>query len=264
MHKIKFAISCVISIFLILFVFTGISIYIERKDFMDLFMIVIFTIPTFFSIRYSFRKIKFLKETVEPTPNQINISNTIDYDSFSIEQIQNKYNISLEKASKIMDEIYKMGYVGEADGYQSRKLLCDEYSVWDYIETILDEYSNTQISQIPDYDSMEGHEFERFCASVLRRNRFFNVEVTQGSGDHGIDILAERDGITYAIQCKCYSSNIGNAAVQQAHTGKSIYKKDIAVVLTNRYFTKQAIEEAKVLGVKLWDRNKLNEMTNNG
>ena len=38
---------------------------------------------------------------------------------------------------------------------------------------------------------------------------------------------------------------------------KKIYKKDIAVVLTNRYFTDQAIEEAEELGVKLWDRDKL-------
>lgn len=110
------------------------------------------------------------------------------------------------------------------------------------------------------YDLMDGHQFEYFCADVLRKNNFSNVEVTRGSGDHGIDILAEKDSITYAIQCKCYSSNIGNAAVQQAHTGKSLYHKDIAVVLTNRYFTPQAKEEAAALGVKLWDRDKLNSM----
>ncbi|MCM1327273.1 MAG: restriction endonuclease [Lachnoclostridium sp.] len=109
---------------------------------------------------------------------------------------------------------------------------------------------------------MSGNEFEHFCADVLKENGFKNVEVTQGSGDHGIDILAEKDGISYAIQCKCYSSNIGNSAVQQAHTGKSLYHKDVAVVLTNRYFTPQAVEEAQALGVKLWDRDKLNEMIN--
>lgn len=113
------------------------------------------------------------------------------------------------------------------------------------------------------YDSMSGLEFEHFCADILTKNGFSKVEVTQGSGDHGIDILAEKDDISYAIQCKCYSSNIGNAAIQQAHTGKSLYHKDIAVVLTNQYFTHQAQEEAKALGVKLWDRNKLDEMINN-
>ena len=110
---------------------------------------------------------------------------------------------------------------------------------------------------------MNGLEFEHFCADILTANGFSNVEVTQGSGDHGIDILAEKYDITYAIQCKCYSSNIGNAAVQQAHTGKSLYHKDIAIVLTNQYFTQQAQEEANAPGVKLWDRNKLEELINN-
>ena len=73
-----------------------------------------------------------------------------------------------------------------------------------------------------------------------------------------------KNDISYAIQCKCYSDNVGNAAVQQAHTGKSLYHKDIAVVMTNRYFTSQAIEEAKALGVKLWDRDKLEEMVGRG
>lgn len=110
------------------------------------------------------------------------------------------------------------------------------------------------------FDDMDGYQFEKICAKILCENGFENVEVTQGSGDHGIDILAEKDDITYAIQCKCYSSDVGNAAIQQAYTGKGFYNKDIAAVMTNRYFTPHAIEEAKTLGVKLWDRNKLNEM----
>lgn len=130
------------------------------------------------------------------------------------------------------------------------------------LETQIDRMQENSVntSNIYSYDNMEGHQFEHFCADVLKNNGFINVEVTQGSGDHGIDILSEKDNITYAIQCKCYSSNIGNSAVQQAHTGKSLYHKDIAVVLTNRYFTPQAIDEAKSLGVKLWNRDKLNEM----
>lgn len=123
-------------------------------------------------------------------------------------------------------------------------------------------YESLKLANITlvDADCMEGHDFEYFCADLLRKNGFINVEVTQGSGDHGIDILSEKDDITYAIQCKCYSSNIGNAAVQQAHTGKSLYNRNIAVVMTNNYFTAQAKSEANTLGVKLWDRDKLKEL----
>ena len=107
---------------------------------------------------------------------------------------------------------------------------------------------------------MSGLEFEKFCAALLQDNAFNNVQVTQGSGDHGVDIFAEKYDITYAIQCKCYSGNVGNSAIQQVNAGKQFYKKDIAVVLTNRDFTQQAKEEAEILGVKLWDRKKLIEL----
>lgn len=111
-----------------------------------------------------------------------------------------------------------------------------------------------------DFDNMSGLEFERYCGYILEKNSFSEIKITQASGDHGIDILAEKCGINYAFQCKCYSNNVGNKAIQQAHTGKDLYHRDVAVVMTNRYFTKQAQEEAKQLGVKLWDRNKLLEL----
>lgn len=109
-------------------------------------------------------------------------------------------------------------------------------------------------------DIMDGHQFEYFCADLLRTNGFENVEVTQASGDYGIDVLAEKEDITYAIQCKCYSDNVGNHAVQEAHSGAAYYGRMVAVVMTNRYFTRAAKETATQLHVLLWDRDKLLQM----
>jgi len=111
-----------------------------------------------------------------------------------------------------------------------------------------------------DYDTMDGHEFEQYCAKLLKENGFSNVEVTSGSGDHGVDVLAERDGITYAVQCKRQSSNVGNKAVQEIFSGKDFYKRHIGVVFTNQYFTAAAKEAAERTGIVLWDRDKLNSM----
>lgn len=107
------------------------------------------------------------------------------------------------------------------------------------------------------FDIMEGHEFEYFCSELLKDNGCNEVSVTRGSGDHGIDVLASKNGMKYAIQCKCYSKNVGNKAVQEAFSGKEIYRANVAVVMTNRYFTKQAQEDARKLGVELWDRDKI-------
>ncbi len=109
-------------------------------------------------------------------------------------------------------------------------------------------------------DLMEGHDFEYFCAELLRRRGFQEVEVTRGSGDYGIDILAEKEGVTYAIQCKCYGSPVGVKAVQEAYAGRDYYDCMVGAVLTNQYFTKPAVEAAKKLKILLWDRGYLESM----
>lgn len=111
-----------------------------------------------------------------------------------------------------------------------------------------------------DLDLMEGHDFEYFCAELLRRRGFQEVEVTKGSGDYGIDILAEKEGVTYAIQCKCYGTPVGVKAVQEAYAGRDYYDRMVGAVLTNQYFTTPAVEAAKKLKILLWDRGYLESM----
>lgn len=109
-------------------------------------------------------------------------------------------------------------------------------------------------------DAMDGVTFEHFCAELLEANRFSGVRVTRSSGDYGIDVLAYKGNTEYAIQCKNYSSHVGNSAVQEAYSGKAYYDCQKAVVMTNNYFTAAAIETARKIGVELWDRNKLYDM----
>lgn len=108
-----------------------------------------------------------------------------------------------------------------------------------------------------DFDLMEGHEFEEYCAQLLKKCGFQDVEVTRGSGDYGIDILAEKDGVTYAIQCKCYNAPVGVKAVQEAYAGRDYYDRMVGAVLTNQHFTQPAVEAAGKLKILLWDRERL-------
>lgn len=109
-------------------------------------------------------------------------------------------------------------------------------------------------------DNMEGHEFEYYCAQILVACGFENVAVTKGSGDYGVDILAEKDMVTYAIQCKVYSEPVGVKAVQEVYAGRDYYDRMVGVVLTNQYFTENARNAAKKLKVLLWDRDYLKAM----
>lgn len=112
-----------------------------------------------------------------------------------------------------------------------------------------------------DMDLMEGRDFERFCAELLKRRGFLEVEVTKGSGDYGVDILAEKDGVTYAIQCKCYDATpVGVSAIQEAYAGRDYYDRMVGAVMTNQYFTSPAVEAARKLKILLWDRGYLERM----
>lgn len=111
-----------------------------------------------------------------------------------------------------------------------------------------------------DMDLMEGHEFEYYCADLLRRAGFLEVEVTRGSGDYGVDILAELGGVTYAVQCKRYDGPVGVKAVQEAYAGRDYYDRMVGAVMTNQYFTRPAVEVARKLKILLWDRGYLDSM----
>ena len=111
-----------------------------------------------------------------------------------------------------------------------------------------------------DYDLLEGRDFEYFCADLLQKRGFLEVEVTKGSGDNGVDILAEKDGVTYAIQCKRYEEPVGVKAVQEAYAGRDYYDRMVGVVMSNQYFTKNAVDMARKLKIMLWDRGYLEEM----
>lgn len=104
-----------------------------------------------------------------------------------------------------------------------------------------------------DFSSMSGWDFERYCADCLLKKGFTKAEVTSGSGDHGVDIIAEQNGIRFGIQCKLYQGQIPNKAVQEAYTGASYYDCDVAVIMSNSELTNQAQAEAKKLRVKFWN-----------
>ena len=114
--------------------------------------------------------------------------------------------------------------------------------------------TNQLIYTIDDIDLMNGTEFEELIAKLFKKMGY-DVEVTKASGDQGIDVLATKNGFKYGIQAKCYSSQVGNSAIQEAVAGKAFYSLSKVIVVTNNFFTKSAIKLAEANNVILWDRN---------
>lgn len=107
---------------------------------------------------------------------------------------------------------------------------------------------------INDVDLMNGREFEQFTASLFKKMGY-EVTVTKHSGDQGIDVIAEKNATKIGIQAKCYSGNVGNSAVQEVVAGKTYYRLDKTIVVTNNFFTTSAIQLAQSNDVILWNRN---------
>jgi restriction system protein len=99
-------------------------------------------------------------------------------------------------------------------------------------------------------DDMTGIEYEHYCANILK-NMNWDTKVLKASGDQGVDILASKNGKTFAIQCKKYSSPVDNKAVQEVVSGRIHYGADLAAVVTNNNFTRSARSLAKTSKVAL-------------
>lgn len=163
-----------------------------------------------------------------------------------------KVGITCLLYSKFCKRNLNLGYIED---------LVDLYDEFDIEKVISGEINNIELDKID--DEMDGYNFENCSANLLLNNGFNNVKVTQYSGDFGVDIIAYKDDIKYAIQCKKYSSPVGIKAVQEVIGSKTMNDCHIAVVLTNNFFTSSAKELAKKNNVLLWDRNKLKELINN-
>lgn len=117
------------------------------------------------------------------------------------------------------------------------------------------EYCKDIISETSSQSTMTGYDYEQECADYLANNGFTDVNVTQKSGDQGIDVIAFKGGLKYGFQCKYYKGTVPNKSVQEAYTGAKYYDCDVAVVMTTGTFSNATIELAHKIGVKLWTKS---------
>lgn len=105
-------------------------------------------------------------------------------------------------------------------------------------------------------DAMDGVEFEGYVAARLGRAGW-RVRFTAPVGDYGVDLIAEKDGHSVAVQCKRYGRPVGVAAVQQVVAGARHHGCSRSIVVTNREFTTAARQLAHTHGCQLIGRRVL-------
>ncbi len=133
----------------------------------------------------------------------------------------------------------------------------EENSLMSYEKRLLQPMDKVTYS-INDVDFMNGSDFEHFVALLFTRMGYVTT-VTKGSGDQGIDVLAEKNSVKIGVQAKCYSGSVSNSAIQEVVAGAQHYGCDKSMVVTNNIFSKSAIELAQSNNVILWDRTILKD-----
>ena len=109
------------------------------------------------------------------------------------------------------------------------------------------------------------YDFEQQVAQMLR-NRGLVVEVTGGSGDEGIDVIAYDDtpitGGTYLVQCKRYSPDhkVGVSEVRELYGTMQEKHAAKGVLVTSSTFTAGALRFAEDKSIELIDGAKLSNL----
>ena len=175
--------------------------------------------------------------------------------NFNVDEVQSLFDLSFGVTANYIQTLKLLQVLDDNTNFILSESESFE-SITDYIKYAY--LSNADYVSSMNLDMIKnGLEFESFIGSLLTKNNYHDVVVTQASNDYGIDVTATKEGIKYAIQCKYYTSPVGNTSIQEVVAGKHHYGAHVAVVATNTTFTKNATELARSNNVILWDRSEI-------
>lgn len=169
-------------------------------------------------------------------------------------------NVIVEKWIKEKEYyLSKLRYIPYAKPYYSGMDLMDQKLL---LEELIDNYTENSSAKNEFDENISPVEYEYLCADLLRAQGW-EARVTQGSGDQGVDVLAIKDGLMLAVQCKKYSSPVGNKAVQEVIAGAGFYGANRGAVVTNNTYTPSARQLANSHNILLLhhdDLQSINEL----
>jgi len=96
-------------------------------------------------------------------------------------------------------------------------------------------------------------EFEERVLLLLKDLGWSHLRLRGGSGDRGVDLEGEFQGLRYIVQCKRYTKPVQPSMVRDLVGALHIQKADRALLVTTSSFTPQGYAEARDQAVELWD-----------
>ena len=186
----------------------------------------------------------------------INIKNVLrEYISPVIKTIK-QHGIDMNKVKLLLNK-FNLKYNDEELENLVKELI-EEINLDNFEENIGGEKQKKFLSN---YAFLNGHQFESYLKQLFEALNYTVVH-TKLSGDQGADLIIMKSGEKTAVQSKKYSGKVSNKAIQEVVAAREHYKCKNAMVVTTGIFTKSAVQLAISNNVKLWDKNKLNQIIN--
>lgn len=198
---------------------------------------------------------------------RINLKNIQKNKENNWKNIINKHITVLSKKHKILYSKDDYGIVKKDKWIKEVKYFLETISLNDvnneeefeeFIEILhdeIDKYNDSIKSENDELEfdkNMSPNDYEYYCKDILVAQGI-DARVTKQTGDQGVDVIVhnKNNEIVVVIQCKLYSSAVGNKAVQEVYAAKQHFGAKFAMVVTNNTYTKSAIELSNTTGVKL-------------
>jgi len=131
-----------------------------------------------------------------------------------------------------------------------------KWSFGSELDNIISLIENSHSSDSSNISDLDGFEYEEYCKNELIKNGW-HTEITPKSGDYGADIIAKKEDIIAAIQCKNHNKPAGVEAVQQVVGSKAIYSANLLIVISPTGFTERATKLAKANSVLCIDHDQI-------
>lgn len=116
-------------------------------------------------------------------------------------------------------------------------------------------FTNTVSDDAIDISCLSGTDFEKTIKLLLESKNYQNVLNTGGSGDLGVDLIAQKEvngkTINYLFQCKRWVANVGSEPIQRLHSEKIRRGFDNAICITTSDYTRDGLKVAQDTGIRI-------------
>jgi len=162
---------------------------------------------------------------------------------------------SVGNAKVLFKRVMRYGGGGSALRYKEARQALISFHFIDERSGLIDLESKLKKMNPVEFEAFVGNEFHKLG---------YAVEMTKGSGDHGIDLLIRKGNELAVVQCKQWTAPVGEPVVRDFFGSLVNLRAQHGYLVTTSSFTTHAFSFVQDKPIRLMDLDALIELVNQG